>query len=110
RPFLVLFFFFFNPPVPTETYTLSLHDALPIYNVRRTIWRYRRAACHGPARPVVANAASPRATRCFQQRGGAAGCTHEQRPASYRSEEHTSELQSPYDLVCRLLLEKKKKT
>src|SRR5437867_7014117 len=72
-------FFFFNDTATTEIYTLSLHDALPI-------WRERRPV-DGPVgeRPV-----------------------HEDH--RLRSEEHTSELQSPYDLVCRLLLEKKKKT
>src|SRR5438093_12830417 len=69
--------FFFIDPATTEIYTLSLHDALPIYRAtaRR---RYRGAAAWGPAR----------------MRG--------------RSEEHTSELQSLTNIVCRLLLEKKK--
>src|SRR5258708_8998028 len=68
-------FFFFNDTATTEIYTLSLHDALPI-------WR-----C---------------ATTCFQ-------CARDGSPAHWkRSEEHTSELQSPDHLVCRLLLEKKK--
>src|SRR5256885_8219559 len=82
-------FFFFNDTATTEIYTLSLHDALPIYKEafwrlqnfkllmkldkqrRNTIWAY-----------ILKNA--------------------------YRSEEHTSELQSPCKLVCRLLLEKKR--
>src|SRR6266536_85040 len=72
----VLFFFFFNDPATTEIYTLSLHDALPIYG-----WNLVRQ------RPL--------------HRQSAVGATH-------RSEEHTSELQSRVDLVCRLLLEKKK--
>src|SRR5438132_14138998 len=85
-------FFFFNDTATTEIYTLSLHDALPIYRQdfgsgeRREDDRARREA-------------SPRATH--------------DRPACQsnrsRSEEHTSELQSHSDLVCRLLLEKKKK-
>src|SRR6266403_6128188 len=74
--FVVFFFFFFNDTATTEIYTLSLHDALPIYP--------------GPPRP--------RSCPC---RGAW--------PARGRSEEHTSELQSRRDLVCRLLLEKKKK-
>src|SRR6202008_1561860 len=78
--FPTLFFFFFNDTATTEIYTLSLHDALPIFCTR-------------------ANAAIPRcAPRSAQQ------------PAHHRadrSEEHTSELQSHSDLVCRLLLEKK---
>src|SRR5258708_30880522 len=76
---LSLFFFFFNDTATTEIYTLSLHDALPI--------------CHRRDGP----AAGPPAGRA----PGAGG------PA--RSEEHTSELQSPDHLVCRLLPEKKNK-
>src|SRR5437868_9254567 len=72
--------FFFNTTAPTEIYTLSLHDALPIYpRLRRSYWTVR-------AHPVRIRSAPPT-----------------------RSEEHTSELQSRFDLVCRLLLEKKKK-
>src|SRR5256885_13981995 len=78
----VLFvFFFFNDTATTEIYTLSLHDALPI-STRNT-------------------AVSPTAT---VKRLDVKDC---HRPM--RSEEHTSELQSPCNLVCRLLLEKKKK-
>src|SRR5258708_18590359 len=73
-------FFFFNDTATTEIYTLSLHDALPIL----------------PDEIVV----TPSAFR-FPGKGW----TH----PSARSEEHTSELQSPDHLVCRLLLEKKKK-
>src|SRR5206468_11685505 len=72
-------FFFFNDTATTEIYTLSLHDALPIY--------YPMALGEANRRLVI-------------------GC---RRPAR-RSEEHTSELQSRSDLVCRLLLEKKKNT
>src|SRR6266496_3271308 len=70
-----MYFFFFNDTATTEIYTLSLHDALPIYPAP-------------PWRPTAGRTS----TAC---RG--------------RSEEHTSELQSRRDLVCRLLLEKKKK-
>src|SRR5438067_8766628 len=90
--------FFFNDTAPTEIYTLSLHDALPI-------WASARCACSPPprcaGRPPARWACSwvrPRAT-CWP--GSASGLC--------RSEEHTSELQSRFDLVCRLLLEKKKK-
>src|SRR5437588_8610002 len=79
------FFFFFNDTATTEIYTLSLHDALPIFrhsDQRRTLCRLRTWS-------------RPR------------GCTVATRLE--RSEEHTSELQSHSDLVCRLLLEKKKK-
>src|SRR5256885_8635005 len=75
------FFFFFNDTATTEIYTLSLHDALPI--------------------SVASSAGS--LTRLGAGRAGWRGL-----PAT-RSEEHTSELQSPCNLVCRLLLEKKKK-
>src|SRR5437773_5410254 len=76
-----LFFFFFTDTATTEIYTLSLHDALPISGTLRA--RSRRL---GPA----------------ARAGGDRGLAP-------RSEEHTSELQSHHDLVCRLLLEKKKK-
>src|SRR5437867_4997764 len=74
-------FFFFNATAPTEIYTLSLHDALPIFAPPRT------------GKTVL-----------LQHIAAAVSQNHPE----MRSEEHTSELQSPYDLVCRLLLEKKK--
>src|SRR2546429_9624960 len=88
--FLILFlslffiFFFFNDTATTEIYTLSLHDALPIYS---EIWF------------IISFISSP--TQCTNRvlRTGV---------NSGRSEEHTSELQSRLHLVCRLLLEKKK--
>src|SRR6266511_6111659 len=84
--FFFIFFFFFNDTATTEIYTLSLHDALPIYT----------SSCRRNS-----GAASP----------GTSGSTSQtDSPVStYRSEEHTSELQSRENLVCRLLLEKKKK-
>src|SRR5438034_9155308 len=75
---LYLLFFFFNDTATTEIYTLSLHDALPISS-----W----PGCAGSSARPSACATAGR---------------------SPRSEEHTSELQSHSDLVCRLLLEKKK--
>src|SRR5206468_8442368 len=78
----VLVFFFFNATATAEIYTLSLHDALPIY-----CSRVQDAYC----------------LRCMPQVHGAVRDV-------LRSEEHTSELQSRSDLVCRLLLEKKKGT
>src|SRR5215471_21345060 len=78
---IFFFFFFFNDTATTEIYTLSLHDALPISCVQR-----RRVPGQEPAR-------SDRRRLRAERR---------------RSEEHTSELQSRRDLVCRLLLEKKK--
>src|SRR2546430_16284509 len=78
------FFFFFNDTATTEIYTLSLHDALPI------------------SLPAMSPGAAKRKT-C--QKGKFHGMT----ASTTRSEEHTSELQSQSNLVCRLLLEKKKK-
>src|SRR5256886_17518378 len=80
--------FFFNDPATTEIYTLSLHDALPISVVRTD---------------RLGRSAPPRRSRPPQ------GRRHEHRHQRLRSEEHTSELQSQSNLVCRLLLEKKKK-
>src|SRR2546429_7666884 len=77
----LFFFFFFNDTATTEIYTLSLHDALPIFSeyekARQTAEEDAKQECQGHCTP--------------------------------RSEEHTSELQSRLHLVCRLLLEKKKK-
>src|SRR5690348_17516680 len=78
--------FFFNDTAPTEIYTLSLHDALPICRCRSS-GTCRRRACRSPGRSAPSG--FPAA------------------PGMARSEEHTSELQSPVHLVCRLLLEKK---
>src|SRR5256885_2985630 len=95
----VYFFFFFNDTATTEIYTLSLHDALPIY-------------LSGLA-AVLANAAVVVAPNTGPAHLAAAVGTPVVSlfapvvPAA-RSEEHTSELQSPCNLVCRLLLEKKK--
>src|SRR2546429_4667902 len=84
--FFCFLFFFFNDTATTEIYTLSLHDALPI--------------CTPPRRAAVA--ADPRKDPLGRLRRAVG---HRRR----RSEEHTSELQSRLHLVCRLLLEKKKK-
>src|SRR3712207_8527692 len=101
--------FFFNDTATTEIYTLSLHDALPIYGRRRAsgdgsarcsrlvIGRRRAARQAAAALPTRRSARAHRALRA-----------HPRSQAS-RSEEHTSELQSRQYLVCRLLLEKKKK-
>src|SRR5438034_6799643 len=81
--------FFFNSTAPTDIYTLSLHDALPICNPRRAV--HARHARHAAHRRHRARVPPPMSSM-----------------TSVRSEEHTSELQSHSDLVCRLLLEKKK--
>src|SRR2546425_9614777 len=88
-----IFFFFFNDTATTEIYTLSLHDALPI-SAGRAQARARGRPPPGPVRPRPLRPAE-RPARPGARRG--------------RSEEHTSELQSLAYLVCRLLLEKKKK-
>src|SRR5438309_9714014 len=85
--------FFFNDTATTEIYTLSLHDALPI-----SIFPARSA----PVAAAPAGSATSLA-RCARKRMPSAI------RSSSRSEEHTSELQSQFHLVCRLLLEKKKK-
>src|SRR3989441_3465163 len=80
-------FFFFNDTATTEIYTLSLHDALPIYQAEN-----ERAGCAARGRDERAHVLRRRLVRLRRR----------------RSEEHTSELQSLAYLVCRLLLEKKK--
>src|SRR5687768_18580749 len=84
----LLSFFFFNDTATTEIYTLSLHDALPISEDGGLQARERVA----DLRP-----------------GASGGARHRPHRPVLRSEEHTSELQSRLHLVCRLLLEKKKK-
>src|SRR2546430_11992371 len=91
RSCMTAIFFFFNDTATTEIYTLSLHDALPISAVRRGVGRQRTPAREGR------HPQPPRGRR--RERGHA--------DARRRSEEHTSELQSQSNLVCRLLLEKK---
>src|SRR5258708_35211762 len=110
RPFF--FFFFLKDPAPTEIYPLSLHDALPI--------------CPGATAAAATASKTPRieklsgfdsaSTRCILSAIGyppnlSGNDSVNEQPLSCpsRSEEHTSELQSPDHLVCRLLLEKKNK-
>src|SRR2546427_5696038 len=81
-------FFFFNDTATTEIYTLSLHDALPIYSIPLEVGSVVASATFG--------------LRCKGM--SARHFVHRM----LRSEEHTSELQSQSNLVCRLLLEKKK--
>src|SRR2546426_9338354 len=85
-PHSYVVFFFFNDTATTEIYTLSLHDALPIcMNMTR--------------KPVISVHMTLIETRLWPAKSAT---------SARRSEEHTSELQSPCNLVCRLLLEKKK--
>src|SRR2546428_7626436 len=86
----LLFFFFFNDTATTEIYTLSLHDALPIFGQLHLHFERGRQRLS-------------RRQQVLQGDGVKVDLSGE------RSEEHTSELQSRSDLVCRLLLEKKKK-
>src|SRR5256885_5932797 len=93
------FFFFFNDTATTEIYTLSLHDALPI--------------SVSPTTPIdrtgVANIARGRSSAARSSSSQRCRWMSKTIVREARSEEHTSELQSPCNLVCRLLLEKKKK-
>src|SRR2546422_3178287 len=90
------FFFFFNDTATTEIYTLSLHDALPICFLHRSPTRAGNRHPHGARRGEGRHLQSRSWPGIQAHTGG-------------RSEEHTSELQSRLHLVCRLLLEKKKK-
>src|SRR5438105_11157130 len=89
---MLVLFFLFNDTPTTDIYTLSLHDALPISSTRSASRRSSRRA------------RAPSASSTMQ----ASRATWMPSWPS-RSEEHTSELQSRVDLVCRLLLEKKKR-
>src|SRR5256885_9558689 len=86
--FFLCCFFFFNDTATTEIYTLSLHDALPIWGL----------PCHACCQ-ARGGLLPHRFTLTLGIKGGLFSVA--------RSEEHTSELQSPCNLVCRLLLEKK---
>src|SRR5258707_4217470 len=92
------YFFFFNDTATTEIYTLSLHDALPICKeISNRLTRIFLRDAHG-RRPVYSG------TEKFQKD------PYWRDNIYFRSEEHTSELQSRQYLVCRLLLEKTKCT
>src|SRR5437016_9644646 len=96
-----MFVFFFNVTATPQIYTLSLHDALPILRVKKlmpicsySLGHQRRLSLHRPPASGDANVTHRKFTLNL---------------GDQRSEEHTSELQSLTNLVCRLLLEKKKK-
>src|SRR5205807_5129997 len=106
--------FLFNPPAPTELYTLSLHDALPISRFPEA-----RAALMVSDLLMGPRAAAELADAMVAHRYDVLIGTQIVAKGHHfpmltlvgvvdRSEEHTSELQSPCNLVCRLLLEKKK--
>src|SRR5260221_7552845 len=104
---LFFFFFFFNDTATTEIYTLSLHDALPISLL--VIQLSRRSSRPSSAAQEWCSTFSSGSFFMSSRRCAKPVRRHTMSPASTRSEEHTSELQSHSDLVCRLLLEKKKK-
>src|SRR5699024_11517770 len=97
---------FFTDPASSKIHTLSLHDALPIYGSSGKIQYAGNVNFYGHdgvmdvtlSNPVIVVENSSSAKLQTQFQGN-----------NIRSEEHTSELQSRFDLVCRLLLEKKKK-
>src|SRR5260370_9720182 len=91
---LSVFFFFFNDTATTEIYTLSLHDALPISSACPDAQKRVPPCAPAFAPAIFGSLIRPCTVRCI---------------CCLRSEEHTSELQSHLNLVCRLLLEKKKK-
>src|SRR5690606_41755213 len=93
--------FFFSVAAATEIYTLSLHDALPILRRRDGHPKRRRFLIHRSPGPHFRSRSSIRWRP-------AAASSSPSLPVYRRSEEHTSELQSRENLVCRLLLEKKK--
>src|SRR5205807_3391630 len=100
------FILFFTAPAPTAIYTLSLHDALPIFTSLRLAVRALRRNTLRTALTMLGMIIGVGAVVTMVALGNGAQNTVEQDVR--RSEEHTSELQSPCNLVCRLLLEKKK--
>src|SRR5437016_11427118 len=99
--YLSVLVFLFTATASTDIYTLSLHDALPIFIVDNEIVRMRPPPQIHELDQLGDNA---------QYAGGHHVPALSPSWSSSRSEEHTSELQSLTNLVCRLLLEKKKKT
>src|SRR3712207_8753614 len=100
--FLFLCIFFFNDTATTEIYTLSLHDALPIWPMLPTPTK--------PSSVVSGDAAIVPPLPDRDRANGTGEDLRRLRSRPARSEEHTSELQSRQYLVCRLLLEKKNDT
>src|SRR5689334_23977638 len=108
---MLIFLFLFNDTAPPKIYTLSLHDALPIFGGAAEV---RPGGDESPDAAAPRPVAAPAPLTAVRDLRGRRR-THDLgrfilslRPAG-RSEEHTSELQSQFHLVCRLLLEKKNK-
>src|SRR5207249_9918306 len=96
------FFFLFTATAPSALYTLSLHDALPIFDRAQAAAELGGDLLVGVALHLAqGDAAQLGVVQALEQAAAFLG---------HRSEEHTSELQSRFDLVCRLLLEKKKRS
>src|SRR2546426_9009276 len=116
-PRLCFSLFFFNDTATTEIYTLSLHDALPIYLCGKFL-PFTDAARppaqkkhpSGEFQAQLAEVARPAAAQHLDALFDLERIASLSAERLVRSEEHTSELQSPCNLVCRLLLEKKKNT
>src|SRR2546430_6628143 len=112
--FVAFFFFFFNDPPPPETYTLPLPDALPIcfeglegeHVVEEPVSVRREQRGRGTGQPEQSQAQRIAGEPPVPARSRLSEPGRERDPEK-RSEEHTSELQSQSNLVCRLLLEKK---
>src|SRR5699024_11452724 len=109
-PSLLLLFFLFTPPVTSYSSSLSLHDALPISKLFLNVRRYHditKGFTHLTSFTIQNKSMSEHTLI----RGFTRVCSLMDLfwMVKDRSEEHTSELQSRFDLVCRLLLEKKKK-
>src|SRR5688572_31610688 len=98
---MINIFLFFNYTTTTEIYTLSLHDALPICEVGKPFWEAKTEVSAMVNKIDVTINDSLPLFKSYE--------IQEIMPKTLRSEEHTSELQSQSNLVCRLLLEKKNK-
>src|SRR5690606_41602347 len=101
-------------PPPTEPYTLPLHDALPISQHARRQYShnadggFKRRSDHEPGGEAIGQKENHADGKVDSGCDDDQGLRHRHKGEQYRSEEHTSELQSRENLVCRLLLDKKK--
>src|SRR5258708_29425863 len=104
-------FFFFNDTATTEIYTLSLHDALPISSspIPNPASTTHPPACTSTSSRRTDGSSSTWPAPAWRPPSWSSPCRRSSCRIAMRSEEHTSELQSPDHLVCRLLLEKKNK-